>query len=242
MFKHLTACFALILCAFTGCEKSNELTVGTSADYKPFMFYENGELKGFEKDLVDAVCARLNKKPVYKDLSFDSIIGALQSGRIHVAVAAITPTEDRVKNVDFSEPYHKAQFVLLVSETSSIKGIGDLANANVGVQMGTTYENKAKGDWLKTQAVKDVVSRAKIPELIQEYKTGRVDALLMGEREAKEVAAEQGNMRIIVLEGLDDSAAFALPKNSNYAAALDKVIADMEKDGSLKQIREKWGL
>lgn len=234
---------AVVLCCFTACkDKKNDMVVGTSADYKPFMFYDNGVLTGFEKDVFDEVAKRLDRAPVYKDMSFDGLIGGLQTGRLDVAAACMTKTEERAKNVDFSEPYYVDQAVALVKNDHNFNTVNDLKGQNVGVQMGTIYEMYTQL-WQKEGSVAHILSLSKIPELVQAWRSGRIVAIIMGSSEAKSVAESQPDMKIVSLGGLSKSfVSFALPKNSDYTSKINDVLASMGKDGTLAQLLEKWKL
>lgn len=237
-------CSSLLLMGFLGCEekKKGDLIVGTSADYKPFMFYENSTLTGFEKDLVDELAKRMKRPAVYKDMSFDSLLGALQTHHVSLVAASVTPTDERRKNVDFSKPYHIGKLALLVRNDNPANGVADLKGMSIGVQMGTTYEKHAQ-EWKQAGSVENVTTLSKIPELLQELAVGRIQVILLGETEAKGVAAAIPELKLIALPDVVESeVAFVLPKGSPELTEINKVLDEMEKDGTLAALRKKWNL
>ena len=182
----------LLLCnfLFTACEEErpvNELYVGTSADYPPFEFYQDGKLIGFEMDLIRKIVKELQKECIIKDLPFDSLIGALQTKRIDMSISSFTSTPERLKKVDFSIPYYRSYEVMLVAKDSSIQSIDDLENKTVGVQSGSTHEITVKNDWMTKIKGLKMRSLSKIPDLLQDFKAGRLDAIIMGNSEASNV-------------------------------------------------------
>lgn len=235
---------SLLLMGFLGCEekKKGDLIVGTSADYKPFMFYENSTLTGFEKDLVDELAKRMKRPPVYKDMSFDSLLGALQTHHVNLVAASVTPTEERKKNVDFSKPYHISKVALLVKGDNPANGVADLKGMSIGVQMGTTHEQRAQ-EWKLAGGIENVTTLSKIPELLQELAVGRIQVIMLGETEAKGVAAAIPELKLIVLPDVTESeVAFVLPKGSPEVAEINKILNEMEKDGTLAALSKKWNL
>ena len=75
------------------------------------------------------------------DLPFDGILGSLAAGDCDVVASAVTITDERAEQVDFSDPYFDAEQSLLIkADNDEIAGIADLAGKTVGVQTGTTGE------------------------------------------------------------------------------------------------------
>ena len=88
------------------------LLVGSCLDYKPFEYYEGGDLKGFDVEIMDAIGSKLGLQVQWKKANFDTIFTALASGRFDVVVSAVTIKADRKKTVDFTDPYFKADLSL----------------------------------------------------------------------------------------------------------------------------------
>ena len=108
--------------------KDGQLLVGTDAPYPPFEIGtpEGGDFSGFDKDLMDAIAAKLGLEPTYQNSSFDTIFRDVASGQFDVVAAAATITPAREKVVDFSRPYYEAQQALVVPEGSDITSTADL--------------------------------------------------------------------------------------------------------------------
>ncbi len=99
----------------TNSDYSNgKLVMATEATFPPYEYIEDGVIKGIDVDIAQAVADILNKELVVEDMAFDSIIAAVQSGKADIGVAGMTVTEDRLKNVDFTEPYTTATQVIIV--------------------------------------------------------------------------------------------------------------------------------
>ncbi len=109
-----------------GLDYSNgELIMATNASFPPYEYYKEGKIVGIDVDMATAVADKLNMKLVVEDMEFDTIITAVQGGKADIGVAGMTITEDRLKNVSFSEPYTTAKQVIVVrnGNESGIKSI-----------------------------------------------------------------------------------------------------------------------
>ncbi|MGN0469739.1 MAG: ABC transporter substrate-binding protein/permease, partial [Acutalibacteraceae bacterium] len=104
-------------------DRSNgTIVVATNAEFKPYEYYENGVVTGIDIDIMQAICDDLGMEMQIEDMQFDSIIVAVQSGKADVGAAGMTVTEDRKKNVDFSDSYTNAKQVILVRNTDNKGG------------------------------------------------------------------------------------------------------------------------
>ncbi|MCQ2417488.1 MAG: ABC transporter substrate-binding protein/permease [Oscillospiraceae bacterium] len=98
-----------------GVNHSNgKLVMATNAQFEPYEYRENGEIVGIDVDMATALCDYLGMELEIQDIEFDSIITAVQSGKADIGVAGMTITEDRLKNVNFSDPYTTATQVIIV--------------------------------------------------------------------------------------------------------------------------------
>jgi ABC-type amino acid transport substrate-binding protein len=92
------------------------LTVCSDIPYAPFEFEEGGEFTGFDIELMEAIATQLGLEMEVNAIGFDPIQSgtALEAGQCDVAASAMTITEEREENLDFSDPYYDANQSLLV--------------------------------------------------------------------------------------------------------------------------------
>ncbi len=90
------------------------LVMATNAAFEPYEYYDGSEIVGIDVDMARAVCDVLGYELKIEDMEFDSIINAVQSGKADIGVAGMTVTEDRLKNIDFTDPYTTATQVIVV--------------------------------------------------------------------------------------------------------------------------------
>ena len=96
-------------------ERNNgTLIMATNAAFEPYEYVEGENIVGIDVDIAQAICDTLGYELVIEDIEFDSIISAVQSGKADVGVAGMTVTEDRLKNIDFTDSYTTATQVIIV--------------------------------------------------------------------------------------------------------------------------------
>jgi polar amino acid transport system substrate-binding protein len=139
----LVCAMVLGVVALSGCtqETQNRIIVGTSADFAPFEYKDtNGNIIGFDIDLIKKILTDQGYVVEVQDIGFDSLIPALQTGKIDVIAAAMTITDERLQQVDFSSAYYDANQAVLVKVGAgvNITTVEDLKNYTVGAQTGTT--------------------------------------------------------------------------------------------------------
>lgn len=217
------------------------LKIGTSADFKPFEYFdEEGNITGFDIDLAHLVAEELGYELEIEDMNFDGLIGALQANRVDMVLAGMSATEEREKNVDFSIEYHRSGEMFLMKNDTEVRSLAELQGKIVGVQLGTIQEEGA--DQLSEEYDFTVKKIDSANVLIQELLTGRIDVAYMD----KEVAS--GFMEEHDLSGFDDPTtaspgmAIAFPKGSELKDEVDRVLRQFMEDGTLKELKEKWNL
>lgn len=141
----------LSLAGCIGDEDENKLIVGTSADFPPFEYIDDsGNIVGFDVEMITNILEDAGYTVEVQDISFDSLIPSLQNGKIDVIAAAMTITEARKQQIDFSNPYYEADqsIIIKVGSNLNLTNDQDLQNYSVGAQTGTTGAG-----WIKENLV-----------------------------------------------------------------------------------------
>ncbi len=94
------------------------LVMGTEAGFEPFEFAEGDAIVGIDVDIARAVAEAMGRQLEIRDIPFDSLIAALESGQIDFIAAGLTVNEERKQNVDFSAGYFEASQVVVVRKSS----------------------------------------------------------------------------------------------------------------------------
>lgn len=113
------------------------LKMATNAYFPPYEYYDGDKIVGIDADIAQAIADKLGMELVIEDMEFNSIISAVQSGNVDFGMAGMTVTEDRLKNVDFSESYATGVQVVIVKADSDYQKPEDLTGKKVGVQLAT---------------------------------------------------------------------------------------------------------
>lgn len=98
-----------------GVDRSNgTLVMATNAAFEPYEFYDGNKIVGIDAEIALAICDYLGYELKIEDMEFDSIIAAVQSGKADFGAAGMTVTEDRMKNIDFTQSYATSSQVIVV--------------------------------------------------------------------------------------------------------------------------------
>ncbi|MBY6035575.1 transporter substrate-binding domain-containing protein [Fictibacillus nanhaiensis] len=251
----LSIYFIIIIAILAGCgaveEKASSLGAGdsdnqklvmaTSADYPPYEFVDTkkgGEIVGFDIDIANHIANNLGYELEIKDMDFNGLIPAIDSGKADFVIAGMTPNEERKKSVDFSDEYYAAQ-QLIVTKDKTIKSVEDLEGKTLGVQLGSIQEKEA--DKLLKEHNFDVVQRNKVTELVQEMKSNRIDAGIIEDAVAYEFLMKNKELSSFVLPNTETAgSAIAFPKDSELTEEFNKELKKMKEDGTLDKLIEKW--
>lgn len=225
-------------------ESKPALNLGLSADYPPFEFKKNGEVVGFDVDVARAIAQELGYSLSIQDMDFSALIPSLQSGRIDFVMSGMTVTDERKKNVSFSDSYFTSSFALIVDQKSSISKESDLQGKKIGAQLGTTMEKYAKNKASQYSDMK-VVSLGKNPVLIQEIKSGRLDGMVSEEVQASSFVQANPGLRFFPLSGGSTGDGYAIafskdPSKNTLIERVNTVLKKLKDSGELNKIKLKW--
>jgi len=135
---------------FSAIAAPEKIIVGTSADWPPFEWVDaNNNFVGFDMDLMKILASIQGYEVEINDIGFDSLIPAIQSGKIDLIAAGATLTEERLEVLDASTPYWEVNQGVLVREDSELNIVTALTGGSIiGAQRGTT-----QADWLESNLV-----------------------------------------------------------------------------------------
>lgn len=249
----ITLCVILAAGLLAGCGKSNapaggqdKWVVGTSPDYPPFEFMDDkNEYAGFDMDIIREVAKRLDVELEMKSLEFDSLIASLKAGKIDAIISCMSATPDRLLEADFTKPYYVDMQGVVVHPDSKadVKALEDVLKLEFGVQSGSTMAT-----WAQGQVEEGLVKESQVKQYTDvnagflDLKNQRIEAYVADLAVAKQKAKEMGlKMALETVLDEEESPGIVLPKGSDkMAGKLNKIIDEMEADGTLKSLEEKW--
>ena len=218
------------------------LTVATSPDFAPYEFYaidENGEpkLAGFDMDLAQYIADYLGLELEVIPMDFDGTIMELQSGNVDLGMAGYSPDPDRADSMDFSDVYITGgqSFVCVESNKDLFPSLEDANNADysIGAQVGSIQATLAK----ENTPDADIVELTKVPDIIAELLTGKLDGAFIETMVAESYATQYPEL-CLALEVPYDAEGSVVGVSKGNAALLEGVnraIAAAKEDGSFDQ-------
>lgn len=220
------------------------LTVGTNAEYAPFDYLdENGNITGFDIDLIEAIAKSQDIEIVWRDLPFDSLIGSMEAGDLDVIAAAIGPTSERKKSVDFSDVYYTGSQSIICKKGNDIKTFKNLAGLKVAVLEGSTADLIASGENQDYGIVEDaqVVRFKNASSAVMELLNGGVDATLIDSIMAENFCRQTEGLMQTVVKGTENDSVFCVQKgNSEMLKIINVGLAEIRENGTYDEIYEKY--
>ncbi|MFH8660134.1 transporter substrate-binding domain-containing protein [Streptomyces afghaniensis] len=220
--------------------KAGRLTTCTHLPYPPFQSEIDGKVQGFDVSLIDLVAKDLGVRQHIVDQPFENFKtgGSLNAGQCDLAAAGMTITEERKKNVDFSDPYFNATQAVLVDKKSGIGSFAALKGKKLGAQAQTTGEDYAKSKGL------DPVSFESSDAVLNGLRTGQVQAVVIDYPVVQGWLKDKANADAFkVVDNIEtgEQYGFTVKKgNTKLRAAINKAIADAKADGTYKKLYEQW--
>lgn len=160
---------------------NGQLVVGLSADYAPYEFHATidgkDEIVGFDISIAQKIADDLGVELKIEELGFDALLGALKTGKIDVVISGMAATDERKKEVNFSNTYMEVQQKVIVraEDADTFQSTSDFDGVAVGAQKQTTQEELAKTELTGST----VTSLQKVPDLITNLTSGKIDAIVM---------------------------------------------------------------
>ncbi|HDJ6484308.1 TPA: ABC transporter permease subunit [Staphylococcus aureus] len=216
-------------------KERGELRVGLSADYAPMEFEHtvNGktEYAGVDIDLAKKIAKDNNLKLKIVNMSFDSLLGALKTGKIDIIISGMTSTPERKKQVDFSDSYMMTKNIMLVKKdkVNEYKDIKDFNNKKVGAQKGTEQEKIAQTEIENAS----ITSLSRLPDVILALKSGKVEGAVVEKPVAEAYLKQNPKLGIsnVKFNEEEKDTVIAVPKDS------PKLLSQINKTN--KEVKDK---
>lgn len=201
------------------------IVMGTNAEFPPFEYREGDKVVGFDVEIAKKVAEKLDAELKIEDMLFDGLIPALEAGKIDFIAAGMSVTEERKKNVDFSNGYYEAsQVIIVTADNETIKGPEDLKNKKIGVQLGTTGDMEAQN----IEGAEVVQFNAGFAA-IMDLQNGKVDAVILDSEPAKNFASQNNQIKILDVELTKEEYAIAVKKgNTELVNAINAVLEELK--------------
>jgi len=262
--KFLLKIFLIICVAFTfsSCKKTEEtknyadlveqikgekrFVVGINENSKPFAYYdeETNELTGFDVELIKEISKKIfdtDKIIEFKSLTPANRIYNLNAKEVDVVISTMTINQERLRVIDFSNPYFMTGQALLVKNSANIRSGKDLNGKNIGIVLGTTAANNIK--YIASNA--NIKGFKNYQDAFVELKNGNIDAISTDDVILQGIANISDEYKILPERYSTEFYGVAFRKDT-FSQALkslvNEVLADLEKTGKLIQLEKKYGI
>lgn len=216
-----------------------KLVIGTEGTYSPFTFHDqSGKLTGYDVDVATEVAKRLGVEPVFQETQWDAMFAGLDSKRFDVIANQVGIRPDRQEKYDFSKPYSVSHAVLVTNKSNStVKDFKDIKGLKAGQSMTSNYADLARTNGAEIVAVDN------FNQAIDLIATNRVDVVLNDNLTVLDYLKQKPDapIKIVAKNEEGQPTAFMYRKGStDLTDAMSKALDEMQQDGTLKAISEKW--
>ncbi len=216
------------------------LNVGTNAEFPPFEYVDdNGESDGFDIALIKAIGEKLGVEVQVENMEFNSLVASI-GGKIDVAIAGMTVTDERKEMVDFSNSYYTAVQYVILPKDSEIAAAADLEGKAIGVQLGTT------GDFIAEEiAGAEVAQYNKALDAVNDLVNGRLDCVIVDKNPALVFESKFAD-QVTAVDGAQfnfeaEEYAIAIPKGDTVLAEqINSALQEMIDDGTFDALVEEY--
>lgn len=247
-FKNLSCFFGVIsilgfflnVCAVDTLSQIKErgfIRLSTNAEFEPFEYKDGDKIAGIDIDIAKKIAESLGVSLRVNDVSFDAVTLELSNRNCDFAISAMSYSEDRAKNVDFSDPYYYAKQVVMVLNSSNIKSANDLDGKKIGVAMGFS------GDIYCTENFKNATIQRynKGSDAVIDLTNGNLDAVVIDDVPARKLIRLSNNKAKILDQYLfEESYRIAVPKGEKELLDyINLTLKKLKDNGEIDKIVNK---
>lgn len=220
-------------------KEAGVLKVGTEGTYSPFSYHDpkTNTLVGYDVEVAAAVAKKLGVKVEYVETPWDAIFAGLTSKRFDVIANQVTRNPERAGLYGLSDTYTVSEGVIATrADDSSVSSLADLKGKKSAQSLTSNWAKVAK------DAGADVESVEGFTQAITLLKQKRVEATVNDNLAVLDYQKSTGDtsVKIAAKTGDISEQVVATRKGSDLVAAVNKALAELKADGTLKAISEKY--
>ena len=217
---------------------AGKVVMTTNAEFEPFEFKDGEEIVGIDVEIAKKIAEKLGVELEITDIAFDSLIPSLNAGKADFIAAGMTATDERRKNVDFSDDYFNASQTIIAAIDGEVKSRADLEGKIVGVQQGTTGDIYCTNeDGSSDISVAEVRRYPKGMDAVSDLLAGRVDAVVIDDFPAKKLVEKNADKIMTLDEAMtEETYAIAVPLGSDLTEVVNEVIKELNESGEMDKI------
>lgn len=220
------------------------IKVGLMGTYQPYNFLnENQEMDGFDADIAKEIAKGLDVDIEFVSQEFSGMIAGLKANKFDMVVSQMTITEDRKKEMLFSDPYITNQVKVIVSETNTdILSVNDFPGKQIGVGLGTNDETYLRTVLMPEVGDFEIRTYDDVITSLKDLDAGRIDATINNLYALKPVIETNGfKIKAVGDPVKSDQAGIAVNLgNETFIAEVNRILAEIKEDGTYRDIFVKW--
>lgn len=220
------------------------LKVGVMGTYQPYNFInEDKEMDGFDVDIAKEIAKGLDVKVEFVSQEFSGMVAGLQTGKFDMVASQMTITDDRKKEMLFSEPYITNEVKVIVTEDNTeITSVKDFAGKDIGVGLGTNDETYLRNELMPEVGEFNIRTYDDVITSLKDLDAGRIDATINNMYALRPIIETNGFKIKAVGEPVKSDQAGVAVKlgNEAFIEEVDKILADIKADGTYDEIFMKW--
>lgn len=206
---------------------------------------ENGELAGFDVDMMNAIAEDQGFQVEFVNMGFDGLIAGLKSGNVDIVASGMWASDERKKEVDFTDTYFDSGLVVAVADSNTtIKSADDItSDMKVAAQIGTSSADLIQ-QWEKEGKIAEAKIYDKVSDAVMDLSNGTVSALINDKPVTLEYIAQQpGKIKIVGEELNKEQYGIAVKKgNTELLDMLNEGLANIKENGTYDELLAKWNL
>jgi ABC-type amino acid transport substrate-binding protein len=221
---------------------AQKLVTGVDGTFAPHAMPKlGGGIEGFNVDMANEIGRRLGQPIEVVAQEFSGLVPGLLSKRFDFLAAPTTVTEERARNLLFTEGYLNTDFQFVARRNKpEIKELEGLRGLKVSVNRGSAYESWASANSQRYGFTYDVYGSN--PEAVQAVLAGRADTNLTGNTVAA-WAVKQNASQLRLGAKISTGLVWAIPFRPDDKAGRDRismVVKCMKQDGTFSRLHKKW--
>ena len=223
-------------------ELPKKIVIGLDDNFPPMGFKdEKGNLVGFDIDMAKEAAKRANMEIEFRAIDWSSKEAELKGKKIDALWNGLSVSEERKKNILFSDAYISNGQILIVRADSNIQSQDDVQGKIVAVQEGSTAYEAVKSTGLDKKA-KEVKQYADNVTALMDVEIGRADAIVVDSIVGRYMIAKKAETyRVLGKEITTEDMAVGFRKeDTKLQQKFNQILTDMKKDGTSGKISEKW--
>ena len=231
---------ALTLCTSMSFANAETLKFGTEATFAPFEFTDDkANIIGYDVDIIKAIGEAEGFDVQVVNMPFDSLIPSVLTAQLDGAIAGISITEERAKQVSFSDPYYKSGISAIVRKADAKKytTLDSLKNSRLCAQIGTTGANVAK------HFSKNVGEYNTVPDAFMELKTKGCEAVFNDRPVNLYFLITKKDDSFVEVPELYNGEEYGIvvsKKNPELVKRLNSGLKKIRDNGTFAKIHKKW--